>query len=638
MCGITALVNFSAAAGFDPDLIRPMTDAIAHRGPDGDGFHFFDGVALGHRRLSIIDIAGGHQPMLTADGKVAVVFNGEIYNFQTLRKDLEGRGSRFRTRCDTEVILEAWRHFGPDCVDHLDGMFAFVLWDEGEQTLFAARDRLGKKPLYYSHLADGSTAFGSELKALKVLPGLNRTLDVSAIEDFFAYGYVPDPKSIYAHVKKLPPAHRLVWRRGEAPKLERYWDPSLEPMAARPDDPEAELVERLSRATTSRLISDVPLGAFLSGGVDSSAIVALMAERGDEPVKTYSIGFGSKEFDETEYARDIAQRYHTDHHTRRVDPDDFSLISRLSDIFDEPFGDSSALPTFRVCEAARKGVTVALSGDGGDELFGGYRRYFYHMHEENMRRRIPAALRRAVFRPLGEIYPKLDRAPRYLRARTTFQELGRDEVWGFFSGVSATADETRQGLFSDTMRRDLGGYHAVEVLKPHFERADGDDPLARAQYVDFQTWLAGGILVKVDRTSMANSLEVRAPLLDHQLAEWALRLPADLKIRGRNTKALLKSAMETRLPRHILYRPKQGFSMPITDWFRGPLRPQVEAMMADSVMTRSGLFNLAALRRIGEDHLSGRRDHGRTLWLLFIFSEFLENEVGVTPGAPGHIA
>lgn len=630
MCGITALVNFSAASGFDPDLIHPMTDAIHHRGPDGEGFHFFDGIALGHRRLSIIDIEGGHQPMLTADGKVAVVFNGEIYNFLTLRKDLEDRGSRFRTRSDTEVILEAWRHFGPDCVDHLGGMFAFVLWDEERQTLFAARDRLGKKPLYYSHLDDGSTAFGSELKALKVLPRLNRSLDLSAVEDFFAYGYVPDPKSIYAHVKKLPPAHRFVWQRGSDPHIERYWDPTLEPVAARSEGAEAELVERLRDATTGRLISDVPLGAFLSGGVDSSAIVALMAEQSEQAVKTYSIGFGSKAFDETEYAKAVADRYETDHHVNRVEAGDFSLLDRLTEIFDEPFGDSSALPTYRVCEAARKGVTVALSGDGGDELFGGYRRYFYHMHEENMRRRIPAGLRRAIFKPLGEIYPKLDRAPRFLRARTTFQELGRDEVWGFFNGVSATADETRSQLFSAALKRDLGGYHAVEVLKPHFERADGDDPLARAQYVDFQTWLAGGMLVKVDRTSMAVSLEVRAPLLDHQLAEWALRLPSGLKINGRNGKAILKSAMETRLPHNILYRPKQGFSMPITDWFRGPLRGRVEAMAGDGALVASGLFDPAALRRLADEHISGRRDHARTLWLLFVFSKFLEGEAGLT--------
>ena len=633
MCGITALVNFSAATGFNPDLIRPMTDAIAHRGPDGDGFHFSDGVALGHRRLSIIDIAGGHQPMLTADGKVAVVFNGEIYNFMSLRKDLEDRGSRFQTRCDTEVILEAWRHFGPDCVDHLGGMFAFILWDEEAQTLFAARDRLGKKPLYYSHLPDGSTAFGSELKALKVLPGLNRTLDLSAVEDFFAYGYVPDPKSIYAHVKKLPPAHRLLWKRGAAPRIDRYWDPTLEPLAVSQPDAEADLVERLKQSTAMRLISDVPLGAFLSGGVDSSAIVALMAEQSSAPVKTFSIGFGARDFDETEYARDIATRYKTDHHVNRVDPNDFSMIDQLADIFDEPFGDSSALPTYRVCEAARQGVTVALSGDGGDELFGGYRRYMYHRHEENLRRKIPGGLRRAVFKPLGQIYPKLDRAPRFLRARTTFQELGSDEVWGFFNGVSATADETRLALFSDTLKRDLDGYHAVEVLKPHFERADGDDPLARAQYVDFQTWLAGGILTKVDRTSMAVSLEVRAPLLDHRLAEWALRLPTGLKIQGRNGKAILKSAMETRLPGDILYRPKQGFSMPITDWFRGPLRSRVEAMVTSGALLESGLFDRKALQLLGDEHVSGRRDHARTLWLLFVFSKFLENEAGITAAA-----
>lgn len=633
MCGITALVNFDATRGgdeFNPDLIHPMTDAIAHRGPDGDGFYFApDGaprVALGHRRLSVIDIEGGPQPMASGDGRIHVVFNGEIYNFQDLFKELEARGSRFQTRCDTEVILEAWRHYGPECVDHLAGMFAFILWDEEQQTLFAARDRLGKKPLYYSHLPDGSTAFGSELKALKVLPALDRTLDLSAVEDFFAYGYVPDPKSIYASVRKLPPAHRMIWKRGGSPRIERYWDPVLTPLDVSADEAREELIVRLKKATASRMVADVPLGAFLSGGVDSSAIVALMSEQSGDPVKTFSIGFDAKEFDETEYANQIVERYHTDHTRSQVDPGDFSLIDTLSDIFDEPFGDSSALPTLRVCQEARKGVTVALSGDGGDELFGGYRRYFYHQHEENLRRAIPDVVRKAIFKPLGQIYPKLDWAPRYLRARTTFQELGSDEIWGFFNGVSATADETRSQIFSDRMKSDLGGYHGIDVLKPHFERAQGDDPLARAQYVDFQTWLAGGILVKVDRTSMANSLEVRAPLLDHQLAEWALRLPAALKIKGASGKAILKSAMETRLPHDLMYRPKQGFSIPIASWFRGPLRERVEAMVTKGALIDSGLFDPVALRKLASDHISGRRDHGRTLWLLFVFAKFLEGE------------
>lgn len=637
MCGITALVNFSAARGgtFDPELIRPMTDAIAHRGPDGDGFYFapvaapgdVSSVALGHRRLSVIDIEGGPQPMASADGKIRVVFNGEIYNFQKLFKELEAKGSQFKTRCDTEVILEAWRHYGPDCVDHLGGMFAFIVWDEDKQTLFAARDRLGKKPLYYSHLADGSTAFGSELKALKVLPALDRTLDPCAIEDFFAFGYVPDPKSIYASVKKLPPAHRMIWTRGGAPRIERYWDPSLEPLDVGADEARDDLVARLKSATSDRMVADVPLGAFLSGGVDSSAIVALMAQQSSEPVRTFSIGFDAKEFDETEYANAVAERYHTDHSRSLVDPDDFSLINQLSDIFDEPFGDSSALPTLRVCQEARKGVTVALSGDGGDELFGGYRRYFYHQHEENLRRKIPDGVRKAIFKPLGRLYPKLDRAPRFLRARTTFQELGSDEVWGFFNGVSATPDETRALIFSDSLKRVLGGYHGVEVLRPHFERAQGDDPLARAQYVDFQTWLAGGILVKVDRTSMSTSLEVRAPLLDHQLAEWALRLPAGLKIKGTSGKEILKRAMETRLPHDLMYRPKQGFSIPLVQWFRGPLKEQVEAMVTKGALITSGLFNPEALQQLAGDHISGRRDHARTLWLLFVFSRFLDGEI-----------
>lgn len=476
MCGITALINLQDPKALPGDLIRPMTNAIAHRGPDGEGFCFYEGVALGHRRLSIIDLSGGHQPMLTEDEKRAVVFNGEIYNFQDLKKELEGLGSRFRTHSDTEVILEGWRQWGPECVHRFNGMYTIILWDDEAQTLFVVRDRLGKKPLYYSTLPDGTTAFGSELKALKTLPGLNRALDLSAVEDYFAYGYVPDPKSIYAQVKKLPPAHFMVWKKGASPRLERYWDPELEPLATWEGSPEDELLRQLSEVTSGRLISDVPLGAFLSGGVDSSAIVALMAEASEEAVKTFSIGFEGTDFDEADYAAEVAERYKTDHHLDQVDASDFSLVDSLAGMFDEPFGDSSALPTYRVCQSARKGVTVALSGDGGDELFGGYRRHYYLVHEEALRRKIPASLRHAVFKPLGAIYPKLDWAPRFVRARTTLQELGGDEAWGYFNGVSATSDEVRFGLYSDAFKASLGGYHGLEVVKPHFANARGDDP------------------------------------------------------------------------------------------------------------------------------------------------------------------
>jgi asparagine synthase (glutamine-hydrolysing) len=626
MCGIAALINLTDATGFEPDWIKPMTRALAHRGPDGEGFHTYRGVALGHRRLSIIDLGGGHQPMLSLDEKTAVVFNGEIYNFQTLREELLACGAQFRTVSDTEVILEAWRFWGPECVKRFHGMFTIILWDDEAQTLFVARDRLGKKPLYYSHLKDGSTAFASELKGLKCLPSLNRDLDLSAIEDYFSYGYIADPKSIYAGVKKLPPATIMVWKKGQDPKLERYWDPDLEPVLDTSLDLTADLNHRLSSATKERLVSDVPLGAFLSGGVDSSAIVALMALGTKEPVKTFSIGFDGTKFDETEYAKIVAERYHTDHQVHQIDANDFSLIDRLSGIFDEPFGDSSALPTYRVCEVARKEVTVALSGDGGDELFGGYRRHYYHAHEEALRRKIPAGIRKAIFGPLGQIYPKLDWAPQFLRARTTFQELGGNEAWGYFNGVSATADETRFSLYSQEFRARLGGYHGLEVLKPHFDHARGSDPLARAQYVDLQTWLAGGMLVKVDRTSMAVSLEVRAPLLDHQLAEWALRLPQQVKLEGREGKAILKKAMHDKLPHDIMYRPKQGFSIPIADWFRGPLKTRVEALSQDGVMMDCGHFDRAAISKMSTEHISGRRDHSRTLWLLFMFASFLENE------------
>ncbi len=625
MCGLTGIFDSSGRRPIDAAQLARMNDRLAHRGPDGTGYHLAPGIGLGHRRLSIIDLAGGHQPMFNEDGTVAVVTNGEIYNFQALTAELTGLGHRFQTVSDTEVVVHAWEEWGADCVARLHGMFAFALWDAGQETLFLARDRLGKKPLYYALLADGLVLFGSELKALVAYPGLPLELDATAIEDYFAYGYVPDPKSIYRAVRKLEPAHTLTLRRGRpAPAPVAYWRPQFaEHRAGRPEALAEELVARLKPAVEKRLIADVPLGAFLSGGVDSGGIVALMAGLTERPVKTFSIGFEHPDFDESEHARAVALRYRTDHHERTVDPNDFALVDRLAAIYDEPFGDSSAMPTYRVSALARQRVTVALSGDGGDELFGGYRRYLWHHREERLRRLMPAALRRPLFGLLGRVYPKLDRAPRILRAKHTFQELAVDAAEGYFLSVSVLDDGLRRALYGPGLRRELQGYHAIEVLRGHLAAADTDHPLLAAQYADLKTYLAGDILTKVDRASMAHSLEVRVPLLDHEFVEWSAGLPADLKLRGGAGKYLLKRALPPYLPAELLHRPKQGFSAPIGAWFRGPLAGRLRAALAGPAMAHH--FDTAFLARLVDQHTAGARDHGAVLWSLLMFESFLRN-------------
>jgi asparagine synthase (glutamine-hydrolysing) len=632
MCGLVGIFDTRGRRGIDPELLRRMNTSLGHRGPDGSGEHVAPGIGLGHRRLAIIDLSGGHQPLYNEDGGVVVVFNGEIYNFKELVDELTAAGHVFRTHSDTEVIVHAWEEWGAASVKRFRGMFAFALWDETRQTLFLARDPLGKKPLYYA-LVDGLLLFGSELKAVIACPAVSRTLDPRAIEDYFAYGYIPDPRSIYAAVAKLPPAHGLSWHRGEeAPMLEPFWElPFDRPWRGELEQAQAELYQRLREATRLRMVADVPLGAFLSGGVDSSAVVAMMAGLSDEPVQTFSIGFGDPEHDETGYARRLAERYRTDHHVREVSPDDFGLLDRLAGIYDEPFGDSSAMPTYQVCALARERVTVALSGDGGDEMFGGYRRYALNGKAEAVRRLIPECIRAPVFGALARVYPKADRAPRWLRAKTTFQELALDGCGAYFQAVSVMNDGLRARLFSPAFRRELQGYNAIEVLHRHWERAPTDDILLKTQYVDIKTWLAGGILVKVDRASMANSLEVRAPLLDHTLAEWSARLPADLKLKGDNGKRVLKRAMEPFVDRDLLYRPKRGFSMPLCRWFRGPLRSRLETMASGSLLAESGIFDQDALRTLAAQHLSGRNDHAAALWLLLMFDAFLARSAGAPP-------
>lgn len=636
MCGLAGLFDLKGRRPYPPHLVRAMADVLAHRGPDGDGFFHEAGVAIGHRRLSIIDLAGGTQPMSLPDGSLTAVQNGEIYNYRELRAELEMHGCRFRTNSDTETFLHGWRVWGENLVDHLRGMFVFVLYDRAQDVLFIARDRLGKKPLHYARLKDGTLAFASEIKALLTLPQIDRRFDLQAADDFFALGYIPDPKTIYAGIRKLPPAHTMLLRRGAEPVLRRYWD--IAESAARIEagalTPEA-FTERLREAVRLRLVADVEVGAFLSGGVDSSAVVALMAGLNQAPISTFSIGFGETGYDESEYAARVAERYKTHHQVRRVTADCVSLFGKLPGIFDEPFADASAIPTFYVSQETSRFVKVCVSGDGGDEALAGYRRYAFHSAEERIRHLVPRALRRAVFGPAAGLYPKLDWAPRFLRAKTTFSELALDPADAYFDICAMLPGDQRLALYSGDMTGALGGYQPRDLVRHLFAKVPAWSALQQAQYCDINLYLPGDILVKVDRASMANSLEVRAPLLDHELMSWAFALPDRVKLAGGQGKAILKKAMEPFLPADLLYRPKQGFSVPMTEWLRGPLRTLVTNLPASEALKSAGMFDMRAIESLGRAHLSGRRDHAKSLWLLLVFEEFLKHNARGPSGGRG---
>lgn len=631
MCGIAGIFHRETAKPVDPARVRGMIDAIAHRGPDGEGVWTAPGVGLGHRRLSIIDLATGDQPMLSDDGRLCVVFNGEIYNFRETRAALEARGHVFRTASDTEVILHGWREWGPDCLDRFDGMFAFAIHDAADRSLFLARDRLGVKPLYLTELPDGALLFASELKGLLAHPLVKRVPDFRAVEDYLGLGYVPDDACIVAGIAKLPAGHFLHVRRGRPlPAPQCWWDISFAHRATGSAAAlEEELAALLDRAVRSRMVADVPLGAFLSGGVDSSAVVALMAGASAGAVRTCSIGFDEAGLDETAHARVVAERFATDHRTRTVASADFGLIDTLASHFDEPFADASALPTYRVCELARETVTVALSGDGADEAFAGYRRHLFQLGEERARGLIPAGVRRGVFGPLGRLWPKLDWAPQPLRFKSTFQGLARDGAEAYALSVGVTPPAMRDALYRPEAQALLGGHRAEQRIIDAMYGAPARDPLDRAQYADLKIWLPGDILTKVDRTSMAVGLEAREPLLDHRLVEFAGRLPVSMRIRQGQGKWLMKRALRRHLPDSILYRKKMGFVTPISGWFRGPLADQAAALAHAPALIETGWFDPAVIAKAAADHRAGRSEQGRLLWQLLMLDKSLTRLFGI---------
>ncbi|WP_447724448.1 XrtA/PEP-CTERM system amidotransferase [Sphingomonas koreensis] len=625
MCGIAGLYYPGVPKPVEPARVKLMADALAHRGPDGSGVWTAPGVGLGHRRLSIIDLAGGAQPMATPEGDVIVSYNGEIYNFLEVRAELEAKGARFLSNSDTEVLLHGWRTWGPAMLTKLNGMFAIALYDARKQSLLLARDRLGVKPLHYVELSDGAVAFASEIKGLLAHPLFRRQPDFSAVEDFLGLGYVPDDASVLAGVKKLPAGHYLLLERGKpVPASTEWWDVDFSKRTrGSVRDLEAELVEHMRAAVRSRMIADVPLGAFLSGGVDSSAVVALMAEASRNAVKTCTIGFDEAGYDETAHAALVAERFRTEHRVKTVAADDLALIDTLVHHFDEPFADASALATYRVCELARETVTVALSGDGADEALAGYRRYKFHAAEERVRGLLPAAVRQGVFGSIGRLYPKADWAPRPLRAKTTLLALAEESGAAYAKAVGVTTPAVRLGLYSDAARAQLGGHRAENRYVETMRNAPARDGLDRAQYADFKHWLPGDILTKMDRTSMAVSLEAREPLLDYRLVEFAATLPTSMRIRGGQGKWLMKKALEPYLPKDILYRPKMGFVTPVSAWFRKALADEAVALSRSVVLAGSGWFEPKAIARLAEEHRSGRAEHGRTLWQLMMLERSL---------------
>lgn len=614
MCGICGIFEPGSQVVVERAVLKWMADTIRHRGPDDEGFYNCAGVGLAHRRLSIIDVAGGHQPLANEDETVWIAFNGEIYNFEELNRRYLSTGHNFKTRSDTETIVHLYEELGEACFAEMRGMFALALWDARKKRLVLARDRIGKKPLFYSW--DGRRlVFGSEIKAVLAAGGISRDIDLQAFADYFSFMYVPGPKTIYRSVRKLQPAHYLVVDASGIREVP-YWDLRFEELR---DVSEAEwcnrLLEELRASVKSRLVSEVPLGAFLSGGVDSSSVVALMNDY-QPPVTTCSIGFSEESYDESRDAQAFAKSVGANHFEQIVRAKALDLLPKLAWHYDEPFADSSAVPTYYVSQVARQHVTVALSGDGGDENFAGYRRYYHDQWENRMRSAIPATVRRGVFGPLGNWYPKLGWAPRMFRAKSTFQSLARNPLEGYFYGGTLSAPGLKQRLLGPDVWKQLNGYDAIEVSRYHYDRAGTDDPLSRIQYVDIKTYLVDDILVKVDRASMANSLEVRCPLLDHKLMELIAQIPSRLKLRNGTGKYIFKKALEPVLPASILDRRKKGFAVPVAEWFRGELKDFAYQSIFDC---SDELLNRTFLTSCWKQHQRGQRDWSALLWCVLMF-------------------
>ena len=621
MCGITGFVRPAEVGAFDASyaeasraVLDRMCRAIRHRGPDDQGMMVEREAALGMRRLSIIDLAGGHQPISGCDEKVSVVFNGEIYNFRELQKELEARGHRFHTHSDTEAIVHAFEEYGERCVEHLRGMFAFAIWDARAHRLFIELDRVGKKPLYYTKTRAGTFVFGSELKSLLEHPEVEPRTNVEALDAYLSFGYVPEPLSIFDGIHKLPPGHHLTLEEGRI-TIKEYWDFPFEAVAAprSEEDYLEELRALLEEAVRIRLVADVPLGAFLSGGVDSSAVVGLMSRASSRPVKTFSIGFREDSYDELRYARIAAEHFKTDHHEFIVTPDICGIVDELVWHFDEPFADSSAIPTFMVSKLAREHVTVALSGDGGDELFAGYTRYVVD-RKRSAFARLPRAVRARMMRPVSE------RLPHGAWGRNYLYNVSLDALDRYLDSISVFTSLNKLSLYTTEFRRTLGASEgaALDRFRATAAHVRTGEALDALLYLDSKTYLPGDILTKVDRMSMAVSLEARVPLLDHKLIEFVARIPAAMKMQGFQTKHIFKRAVADLVPAKILNRPKQGFGIPLDKWINDQLRNRIRETLTERRTLERGLVNQSYVNKLLAEHERGRRDHANQLWTLMM--------------------
>lgn len=619
MCGIAGKYSFSQTETIDSKLIKAMCDTMAYRGPDDAGVYVNGPIGLGHRRLSILDLSSlGHQPMSSADGKIWITYNGEIYNFQLLKKKLEEEGIQFKSNCDTEVIIALYQKHGVNCIDLLEGMFAFAIWDSVKKQLFLARDRIGKKPLFYFY-NNNVLIFASEIKSILEDPLVTRAINYQALADYFKHLYVPDPKTIYQNIFKLKPGHFLICNE-QGLREKQYWDVSFAKHAEGSDEEiAATLLTLLEEAVQKRMVSDVPLGAFLSGGIDSSAVVALMSRLQEKSVTTCSIGFDAEKYDEIPFARTIAKKFQTDHHEFTVKQKAEDILPELAYYFDEPFADASSVPTYYVSQLARQQVTVALSGDGGDENFAGYEKYHIDDIENKVRALFPQFLRKSLCPFFSKIFHSINNNT-CKKASSLLNTMSFEADFGFYLSNTEFDDKIWFNCLSPNFRAEIKDYDPSELTRHHYHQADTDDHLSKILYTDLKTYLAGDILVKVDRMSMANSLEVRAPILDHKVIEYAATIPSRLKYKQGEKKYILKQAFAQILPQEIMNRKKMGFSVPLAEWLRGELYNFTHENLFSDDGGLACIFEMSQIKSLWHEHVSKKQNHATILWSLLMFT------------------
>lgn len=627
MCGITGFVNSNREA-VDRSVLEAMNRAIFHRGPDEDGFYVKEHVGLAMRRLAIIDLASGQQPMYSEDRTKAIVFNGEIYNYQELREKLDHLGHKFYTKSDTEVIVHLYDEYGVEGLQHLRGMFAIAIWDERDKSLFLARDRVGKKPILYSHQANGDLIFGSEFAAVLKHPAVSRAVDLEAIDNYMSYLCVPAPMTAFKQIRKLEPGHWMLWKDGEI-KTQRYWQPDFsKKIKITEEEAIVETTRILRESTKLRMISEVPLGAFLSGGVDSSAVVALMAQESEQPVKTFSIGFEEQDFSELKYAKRVAEHVGAEYNEFIVRPNALDVIPTLVDHYGEPYADSSAIPTYYVAKETRKHVTVALNGDGGDESFAGYERYAA-MRIAEAYSRIPAVLRKVFVEAPVSLLPTSElKRSRFRDAKRFLRAANLPRTERYFRWVTTFNRDTKRELYTSDFASSVAGQDPLSLLDGWFAKANGTGTLDATLLTDQMTYLPNDLLVKVDIATMANSLEARSPFLDHNLIEFAAILPENLKMRGVGTKSLLKMVAARLVPKEVIYRRKMGFGVPIGKWFRGEMKDFVRGVLLSERSLKRGIVKPEILERYVNEHIAGERDHSFQLWTFLMlelwFQRFID--------------